>query len=36
LEEEEEEVDSPEFNIYDDLATDIWNRTDDGYEEPLF
>nr|AIF02981.1 hypothetical protein [uncultured marine group II/III euryarchaeote KM3_15_H06] len=23
-------------NIYDDIPSDIWNRSDDGYEEPLF
>ena len=36
LEDDEEEVDSPEFNIYEDIPTNIWNRSDDGYEEPLF
>nr|AIF03974.1 hypothetical protein [uncultured marine group II/III euryarchaeote KM3_16_D12] len=30
---EEEEV---VVNIYDDIPSDIWNRSDDGYEEPLF
>ena len=36
LEDKVEEDDSPEFNIYEDIPTDIWNRSDDGYEEPLF
>ena len=36
LEDDGDEDDSPEFNIYDDLHQDIWNRSDDGYEEPLF
>ena len=36
LEDDDEEEESPEFNIYEDIPQDIWNRSDDGYEEPLF
>jgi len=36
LEDEDEEEESPEFNIYEDIPLDIWKRSDDGYEEPLF
>lgn len=36
LEDGDEEEEYSEFAIYEDMPTDIWNRTDDGYEEPLF
>ena len=36
LEEGDVEEETVVVNIYDDIPSDIWNRTDDGYEEPLF
>ena len=36
LEEGPVEEEAVVVNIYDDIPSDIWNRSDDGYEEPLF
>ena len=36
LEEGDVEEETVVVNIYDDIPSDIWNRSDDGYEEPLF
>ncbi len=36
LEDTSDEEEDIEVNVYEDIPMDIWNRSDDTYEEPLF